>query len=852
MDSFTLEKVEFDAVRRILAGFCRCSLGAAVARHIGPTTKADIARRWLAKTTEMVDAIRQVGLPPVGGVADLTEALTRATPGGHPNGDDMALIASTLEAAGLVRDYLNALPEKLELLHELAGGIGEFEREIEAIRVVVASDGSILDTASGRLNRLRQEIGRLDRQIQDVIYGYLHRPEVARLLQAQNVTLHEDRYVLPVRTENRGRLPGVVHRTSGSGATVFVEPSACVEMNNHLADLRDDERVEIVRLLNELAVKVTARADDIAKTLRTIAQVDLVAAKAQYAYQFDMTCPELTDDGPLEFTQARHPLLIDQAWQQEREGIPVEDRHAVVPIDIRLGSDFDVLVITGSNTGGKTLSLKTTGLLALMAQSGMHIPARGGATTPVFKEVLIDVGDEQSLQQSLSTFGAHMNRLKYILSKAGSKALVLLDELGAGTDPDEGAAIGQAVLDELRHKKCQAMITTHLSVLKAYAFSHDRVDNASVEFDTKTLRPTYHLRIGTPGESHAIVVAEGLGLDPRLIASARRHLPKQGRQFTKAIRATGDARRQAEDARAEAKEAQFSADEQAKRYQHQLDELTRVRGDFEAWLAHLPGLKPGDELYVPTLGKTARLVRLELHKQQIVVDSGSLQVEVSLRDMMPDFGQAAIRAELESMRREIRRQLHHARHTAEQATDTEQRRRKAAEGLRRREEQFAAWAGAVRNIAVGDTVPISRQPGEATVVSADLEHLTVTVRIGKEEFTLPIAQLFPQRRDGRTPKRAARGKREETDKPMHRHRPARRKSGRSRGREKLLHAEPGSEVFVVPFDRKAKLVRIDAAKGIAVVLAGNFEMQVPLADVRPVQPPKPQDPSPEPPTSPTS
>ena len=846
MDSFTLDKVEFDAVRRILAGFCRCSLGAAVARHIGPTTKADLARQWLAKTTEMVDAVRQVGLPPVGGVADLTETLTRATPGGHPSGEDMALIASTLEATGLVRNYLNALPEKLELLHELGGDIAEFEREIEAIRAVVASDGSVLDTASGRLNRLRQEIGRLDRQIQDVIYGYLRRPEVARLLQDQNVTLHDDRYVLPVRSENRGRLPGVVHRTSGSGATVFVEPSACVEMNNHLADLRDDERTEIVRLLNELTVKVTARAEDIARTLRTIAQVDLIAAKAQYAYQFDMTCPVLTDAGPLEFAQARHPLLIDQAWQQQRDGVPAEERHPVVPIDIRLGSDFDVLVITGSNTGGKTLSLKTAGLLVLMAQSGLHVPARGGATMPVFKEVLIDVGDEQSLQQSLSTFGAHMTRLKYILGKAGSKALVLLDELGAGTDPDEGAAIGQAVLDELQHKKCLAMITTHLSVLKAYAFSHDRVDNASVEFDTKTLRPTYHLRIGTPGESHAIVVAEGLGLDPRLIASARGHLPKQGRQFNKAIRATGAARRQAEDARAEAKEAQLTADERAKRYQLQMDELTRVRGDFEAWLAHLPTLKPGDEIYVPPLGKAARLVRLEMHKQQIVVDSGSLQVEVSLRDMMPDFGQTAIRAELESMRREIRQHLHTARHTAEQATNTEQRRRKAAESLRRREQDFAAWAGSIRNMAVGDVVPITREPGKATVVSADLEHMTVTVSIGQEEFTLPMAQIFPKRRVGAKPKRAAKAQRTKADKPMPRQQPSRRKRGDQYNREKLLQTEPGGEVFVVPFDRKATLVRFDIGKGMAVVLAGNFEMQVPLADLRPVHPPAPPAPSPTP------
>ncbi len=841
MDPVTLEKVEFDSVRRILAGFCRCSLGAAVARHISPSRNPEVIARWMGQTTQMVQALRGAGLPPLGGVSDITDALARALPGGGATGEDFAAIASTLETAGLVRAFLDGLDEPWDLLHDMASGIARFDTEVQAIRAVVASDGTIHDDASDRLKRLRRDMEQISRRISEIIHGYLHQPEVSRLLQESAVTLHADRYVLPVRVENRGRLPGVVHRTSGSGATVFVEPHACVELNNELADLRDDERAEILRLLNELAVKIAARSEDIRTTLRALAQVDLVAAKAQYAYQFDMIPPELSETGPVDVHQARHPLLMDQAWQQARAGLPPEKRHPVVPIDVRLGVDFDILVITGSNTGGKTVALKTVALLTLMAQSGMHIPARADAKLRIVRDVLIDVGDEQSLQQSLSTFGGHIHRLRHILHKADSKSLVLLDELGAGTDPDEGGAIGQAVLDELRHKTCLAMASTHLSVLKAYAFNHDRVDNASVEFDTETLSPTYHLRIGTPGESHAITVAQHLGLGDRLIANAKKHLSNQGKLFSQAIRATGVARQRAESARADAKQAELTAAEQSEAYERKLAELSKVREDFESWLAHLPSLQPGDELFVPSLGKTARLVRLQLHRQLAVVDSASLQVEVPLRELMPDVGQIGIREQLDGMRREIRQQLQLSRDAAEHAAEAEGNYKRRLADLRRREEEFTAWQAKIRSIGVGDVVPIARAPGKATILKADLASLTVTVQAGEGQIELPLSDLFPQRgpfapRKGAKAGKAAARKPQVKDRPMRRHASSSRSA--KRNRDKLAKAQPGTEVFVVPFNRRAKLVRIEADKGMAVVLAGNFEMQVPLADIEPPRPPK--------------
>jgi len=856
VDSFTLDKIEFDAVRRILQRFCRCSLGRSLAGRIGPSRNPQVIQRWLEQVSQMVRAIRDVSLPPLGGVTDITAALSRARPGGGAEGADFAAIASTLEAAGNVRNYLNALPEELDCLHALAEGISEFPGEIQAIRSVVGPDGNVLDEASQRLAMIRRDIATISRHIHDVIYGYLHQPEVARLLQNVTVTLHGDRYVLPVKTENRGRLPGVVHRASQSGATVFVEPSASVELNNRLADLYVDERNEISRLLSQLAARVQGRTAEMAATLRSLAHIDLIAAKAQYAYQFDMTAPALSEQGALEFRQARHPLLIEQGWegdpkrgesgwgtpQEEHTGVPAENRDPVVPIDVRLGSDFDLLVITGSNTGGKTVSLKTVALLSVMAQSGMHIPAARGSTMPVFRDVFIDVGDEQSLQQSLSTFGAHIKRIRYILRKADKGCLVLLDELGAGTDPDEGGAIGQAILDELRRIGCIGMVTTHLSVLKAYACNHPRVDNASVEFDTATLRPTYHLRIGTPGESHAITVASHLGMPPRLVQAAKRHLGEQGKQFRRAMRATGAARQVAEDARAEAVKAQAAAAQQQEVYEAKLADLHQLKEQFDTWLARLGELRPGDEVFVPSLGKTCRLARLELHRQIALVDSGNVSVEVPLAELMPDLGQAAVREQLDTLRREILQQARTSEQERTQAEHLREELHRSVEHQKHRARQFDQWLGAIARLKVGDQVPIARKPGTGKVVKLDLPGLRATVATGEGECELSLQDLFPQTgpfaagpqggpaRPARPPR--ARQPVAQGDKPM------RRRGQRGRqadeNRQALLQTEPGQRVFVVPFNKPATLIRINAEKEQAVVQSGPFEMELSLADLEPL------------------
>ena len=859
MDAFTLDKIEFDAVRRILSRFCRCSLGEGAALSIAPSSRGPVVRRRLEQTSQMVEAVREVGLPPLGGVTDITAALKRAVPGHGAGAEDFAAIASTLDGAGNCRTFLLDLPEHLTHLRELAGELADFTREVQGIRAIVAPDGTIRDDASPRLAELRSNIAATTQQIHDVIHGYLRNPEVKKLLQSANVMLHGDRYVLPVKVDNRGRLPGVVHRASDTGATVFVEPNASVELNNRLVDLHDHERREIERLLSGLAVLINARADTIEKALHTLGQVDLLSAKAQYAYQFDMTCPEVTDRGVLEFFHAKHPLLMEATAKVDgtlsagmdrggKEHPPVPrkpEKIQVVPIDVRLGSDFDILVITGSNTGGKTVTLKTVALLVVMVQSGLHIPVRRGAKMPIFRDVLIEIGDEQSLEQSLSTFGGHVHRLKNIFNKARRDTLVLLDELGSGTDPDEGGAIGQAVLDELRRIGCMAMVTTHFSILKAYALNHERVDNASVEFDTKTLRPTYHLRIGTPGESHAITVAAKLGLNRRLVESARRHLGQRGGQFRKALRATGAARRDAETARAEAAAAQVHAEIRAEALQGKMADLERLKGEFAAWLGRLSELKGGDELFIPSANRTGRLVRLELHKQIALVDVDNIQQEVPLTDLIPDLGQDAVRRHVAALRKST---SDHAAHAAADRAEA-QRLREEAQRLEKnhkeRARQFDAWLGAIARIKVGDEVPISQKPGRGKVLSVDFTGLRVTVQADGKDLKLSLQDLFPQVgpfavRAHPGPKgrerRGGGGKGQAPPQAANRPIPHRKPDSKAakRNRAAILGTPPGEKVFVVPFNTAATLIRVNEEKNTAVVSRGAFEMQIPLADVEPM------------------
>lgn len=632
MDAHTLDCLDFDRVREMLAECALTSLGRGLCAGVRPVPRPDLIRRWMAQFTELDAFSREHGLPPLGGVSDVREAVRRSAPPLSLTPEEVSLIGLTLSATHAVTQYLAEAPPAAAELRHLAARIGDFRTIADRIQAVVDERGQVRDAASPKLARIRADIRAATQEIRDTVDRLLRNPDVRKILQFANYTLHNDRYVLPVRTEYRGRFQGIVHRSSDSGATVYVEPAAVVELNNQIVSLRLAEAEEINRLLWELVHEIHINQEAILRTLDALAVLDLVAAKVRLARRYDYRAPELLDDPVLRVRGARHPLLVALRLRQAESG---ESAPEIVPIDYRLGDDFNLLIITGPNTGGKTVTLKTVGLLTLMVQAGLPAPVDVGSSFGLFKSVLIDIGDEQNLQQSLSTFSAHLRRQLDMLQKAGPQTLVLIDELGAGTDPDEGAAIGVAMLDELLQRQCRCIATTHLGALKSFPLTRDRSENGCVEFDEQTLRPTYHLRIGEPGYSNAIAIAQRLGMPRRLVHEARRNLSRGARVLQKAISGTIEVKRQAEEARRTAEHARREADrvrDEAAAAQHKLEQR---QAEFQQWVQRVVHLQPGDAVRVRDFDRDGRIVRVRIDLHRAEVDMGSFTVEVPLGDVLP-------------------------------------------------------------------------------------------------------------------------------------------------------------------------------------------------------------------------
>lgn len=657
MDDHTLEKLEFDSVRGLLARHASSALGCRIAERIAPSRRVDQVRSWLAQLAEFERWVAAKGHPPLAGVRDVRDMVRRAVPPAKLEPEDFATLAETLDGAAQVRAYLTSgadAPDR-ELpasMLKLAERVGDFRVITERIHRVIDERGRVRDHASDRLARIRVEIERIRLDTRAVFDRLLKQQHIVRHLQYANATFHADRMVLPLKADQRGRIPGIVHRSSDTGQTLFVEPAEAVELNNARIRMLQEESEEIGRILWELTHLVHVNQQEILRTLDAVAVIDLLSAKVRMARQYDMALPEISDDRRLVLREARNPILLMRAGEttnttgatdtSERRGAGPGShiKTGVVPIDVRLGEDFDVLMITGPNTGGKTAALKTVGLIALMAQSGLPIPAAPGSRVPVFDGIWIDVGDEQSLQQSLSTFSGHLTRILDIIRRAHPRSLVLLDELGAGTDPDEGAAIGRAIVHHLLSAGGLAMVTTHLGSLKALALETKRVENAAVLFDVETLRPTYDLRIGEPGISHAIAVAQRLGMPRRLIDAAKRHLADSHRALNRAIgrslaskREAERARRDAESARAESARATLTAMDRAR-------ELEKQIRDHQAWFDRVLRLQAGERVRVKSFDQEGRVVRVRLDKQQVSVDLGTMQVDVALTDVVIQDAQA--------------------------------------------------------------------------------------------------------------------------------------------------------------------------------------------------------------------
>lgn len=631
MDAHTLEKLDFNRIRELLSQGAQCGLGQELARRVQPSRRSSQVLLWLEQLRQFSRWVDAHGLPPFGGIRDVRALVKKAVPPARLEPEEFADLASTLTGVADVREYLHEAGEGFEQVAKIIVRIGDFRAVAEQINRIIDSRGKVRDDASERLARIRRQIEEVHQAVRAVFQRLLKQGSILRLLQYPNATFHADRMVLPLKTEQRGRLPGIVHRSSDSGQTLFVEPAEAVELNNTRINLLQAEEEEIGRILWELTHLVHLNQLEILRTLEAVAVVDLLTAKLRFARRFAMHIPEISSERRLKLKGARNPILL--ATFEEETGAPPGKR-AVVPIDVRLGDDFDVMIMTGPNTGGKTAALKTVGLLAIMAQCGLPIPAEAGSTLPVFEDVWIDVGDEQSLQQSLSTFSAHLSQILKIVHRARKTTLVLLDELGAGTDPDEGAAIGRAIVEHLLATGCLAMVTTHLGALKALAYEHKRADNACVLFDLETLRPTYELRIGEPGLSHAISIASRLGMPRKLVLSARRHLAGGFRALNRAIAGTLQARRLAEQGRYDAEKARQDAARQTLAALDREKALEEERRRYSAWVQRVIRLQPGDEVGVQTFDRQGRIFRVRLERQSATVDLGGMQVDVPLSDLV--------------------------------------------------------------------------------------------------------------------------------------------------------------------------------------------------------------------------
>jgi DNA mismatch repair protein MutS2 len=659
MDAHSLDLLEFHKVRELLAGYAACSLGKELARQVEPSTEADKIRADLARVTEMTEALGLGQAPPFGGLHDVRLLARRASIGSMLTAEQLLEVAETLACTGHMFRYRMRLSERFQRLSDLLAPVEDLGVVAKSITGCIDSRGHVLDMAGRELAQVRQQLAEVDERVQNQIKRLLRDPELRKILRYPNATVSGDHYVLPVAVNHRHKLQGVVHRSSSTGETVFIEPAGVASLSAERAVLKAAEEREIHRILRRLSGEVGRVARPLGHAIDIMAQLDLVTAKARFSRAYAMYEPEINTEGRLWLRQARHPLLeylfrVDRRESAEGEGRSPENQHPdrqtlsttgapspalpaprqVVPIDVRLGYAFNLLIITGPNTGGKTVSLKTTGLLCLMAQSGMHIPAGEGSAVPVFHQILADIGDEQSLEQSLSTFSSHISRIASILRLADVQSLVLLDELGAGTDPTEGAALGRSILDELDRIGCRALVTTHLGDLKTYAFSNDHAENGAVEFDIETLRPTYRLQIGQFGMSNALRIARRLKLPRELLRRAHRYLRRRQRRAPELARLQ-QLREDAEKAREEALLAQHEADRQREEYRQKMDSMAREAEEAVALRAARARLQANDPVRVQRFDKPGRIVRVDHKRNVALVSLGLGQWEVPLEEVFP-------------------------------------------------------------------------------------------------------------------------------------------------------------------------------------------------------------------------
>ncbi|CAM2361578.1 endonuclease MutS2 [Listeria seeligeri] len=599
MDKKVEAILEFDKIKKQLTEFASSSLGEQAILALTPDTDFQVVQKAQLETEEGAKIIRLRGSAPITGLTDVNAHLKRLEIGGDLNGLEIYQIGSNLRVSRQMKNFMADLHEvgvELPLLGALSEELLVLKDVEEDITISIDESGKVLDTASEALSSIRRTLRRTEDRVREKLESYLRDRNASKMLSDAVITIRNDRYVIPVKQEYKGHYGGIVHDQSASGQTLFIEPQSVVDLNNERKALQAKENQEIERILAEISASLAGWIKEIHHNTFILGRFDFILAKARFGKAMKAVTPHLSDNGVVRLFAARHPLL---------------EADKVVANDIYLGEDFTTIVITGPNTGGKTITLKTLGLLTLMAQSGLQIPTQEDSTIAVFEHVFADIGDEQSIEQSLSTFSSHMTNIVSILAKVNHKSLILYDELGAGTDPQEGAALAISILDASHAKGASVVATTHYPELKAYGYNRAHATNASVEFNVETLSPTYKLLIGVPGRSNAFDISRRLGLSETIITEARSLVDTESADLNDMISSLEEKRNLAESEYEEARELARGADALLKDLQKEISNYYQQK----------------DKLIEQASNKAAKIVeKAEAEAEEIIHELRTMQL----------------------------------------------------------------------------------------------------------------------------------------------------------------------------------------------------------------------------------
>ena len=682
MDSHALDVLEFKKIRKQLKQHTTSQLTIPLIEQISPGTDIEKISERQKEVTEAKRILIREDNPPLGHMTDIRAILKNAEKGITLSGEELFEILTPLKIARDAKKFFLELDDEeqeYQRIIDIAFRLENFKNLINKIEKTVDKQGNIKDSASKKLKNIRQKKRNLSSQIKNKLNSIINSNQYQKYIQENVVTIRNNRYVVPIKVEFKNEFPGIVHDQSSSGQTVFIEPMTIVELNNKLRQEISEEEEEIHRILVDITDRIKYQIDNLKATINILAVLDLIFTKARYSIELKASEPLLNEDSSTELIKARHPLL---------------DQEEVVPIDINLGDEFKSLIITGPNTGGKTVTLKTFGLLTLMAQSGLHIPALSGSEIAIYEKIYSDIGDEQSIEQNLSTFSSHMTQIIKIIENANQNSLVLLDEIGAGTDPVEGSALAMSILNYLLEKKAKIIATTHYSELKNYAYGHEEVENASVEFDVETLQPTYKLQMGLPGRSNAFQIAERLGLKKEVIDMANSFLKKEDVELDNIIKEAEKDKQLYQDKKLAMEEDRKEAEKLKEEYQAKIEELEKrkekelnqayqkaekivkeaekeaetvidklkkeatlsdrkveeaksdlrekrkaIKNDRNELVADetleqtIPELEVGDEVLVERLNRQGEVLQLDYDKEEALVQAGAVKLNIDLKEL---------------------------------------------------------------------------------------------------------------------------------------------------------------------------------------------------------------------------